>query len=85
MLSSLVLEDVFVAHEAAPVVVLLNLLDVRVRQIGLDALVAEDEWTCCAAKHFSALATPSAIVLGTVFALSKLPRILKLNRKIKIL
>lgn len=81
MLGSLMLEDVFVAHKAAPVVVLLNLLHVRVRQVGLDAFVAEDEWTCCAAKHFSALAAPTAVILGPVLPLAKLSRVLKSKRK----
>jgi hypothetical protein len=76
VLTAVLLKNVLVANKAAPVVSFLDLLHVGVCEVPADAFVAEDERTGGTAEDFASLAAPPAVVLRTIFALSKFTGVL---------
>lgn len=74
--STMILENLLVADEARPVVVVFNLFDIRNGKVRANAFVAEDEGACRAAENFAALSTPATVVLRSILSLSKLSGIL---------
>lgn len=63
--------------EALPVIVSRDVLNAGTRQILNDAFFAEHKWALGAAIHFTALTTPAAVELATIFTLVELTTVVE--------